>query len=103
MDCRAPRWDQESIEKAMTAEWGPYPECEGALQVRVVVYEEYPATGTRTRVYPHGDPTCRTMAGRVERALVAAGVIASSTQVVDFSVVKAWAQADGVTVHVGRP
>lgn len=95
---------QEAITKRALDAWPESSQpVSGAVEVAVTLFEAEPATGTRTRRYPHGEPTMRTVLGRVERSLVDAGVLRSPTQVVGYPSCKRWGVTDAIQVRVYKP
>jgi len=90
---------QTDITASVDKAWSSFP-VDGAVVLTVVYEEEPPDSGTRTRVWPIGEPYGRSLLGRCERALLDAGVIHSRAQIVRESVDKTWGSVDSLRLSV---
>lgn len=95
-------WSQEAVSKAAFSAWTSPTSVDGPLALTAHVEEATPDGGTRSRVWPHGEPWPSTMLGRVQRALLDAGVLRSKDQLVYVAVSKTWGPSDSVKVTVSQ-
>lgn len=91
---------QEDITKSVDALWADRPPVSGAVALSVIYEERPPDSGTRTRVWPEGEPFARSLLGRCERAIIEAGVVRARSQVVDEHVVKRYGSRDSLRFAV---